>query len=303
MVCLGHWLILSQITIQPPVCHCSLFVYFLPALLNSQSSRTRSNVQSQIHSNQSDKPLTSNHTPTIPPPNPGELHSPSDQDHRRQRPPAANPRHRPDNHSQPISTHHQHDHPPRSVKPHEIPLPRSRSATISSTVPGAHPHGPAVPQPHTGHTHKDPAQPHEIPLPASRAPTAVGQTPSAHPHNIPLPPPRSHEPTAYDGSPPDLLSPKTNRTAKSHHSHHSRRAVPSHHPNVDGSTTAHPSRNLPSVSVIDYAITQPLPESRGTTIMGTPKTAGQGMVRHLTSYPSYPRRHVHARPRWRRTQG
>ena len=158
--------------------------------------------------------------------------------------------------------------PQQSAKPQDTPLPRTRSNTITSS--GANP--PLVPilVPASLLTNESINKriilPHAIPLPRSRAPTIIGQT-STQAHNVPLPLSKSQAPTAYDGTPPDLLSPKTDR---------SNRSKRSNAPVL--SRTVETMKIMPNVSVVDYAVLQPLPESRATTTFGSPKSPTRANV-------------------------
>lgn len=191
------------------------------------------------------------------------------------------------------------------VIPHQVPLPRSRAGTVTSTIGTAAPtlsaplvSGVRQPQPHDiplpasrAPTVISPVQAHHVPLPASRAPTVIAPG-TTQAYNIPLPVSRSHAPTAYDGTPPDLLSPKTDRSHRS-----ARSGRPQAHTQSEGTpitvpvpvvrsfdpVNVHALRTMPSISVIDYAMGQPLPESRATTMYGTPKapTRVSLLVSHL----------------------
>ena len=146
-----------------------------------------------------------------------------------------------------------------SVHPSQVPLPRSRSNTLTSTVPN----GPL-----------QPLLPHQIPLPHSRPNTAA----SVLPHNVPLPRPKSQAPTVYtaeDRSPPMPQGPQAPTMAsyagtKGHRRHQS---MPHPSSTVEGTEREKTLRTMPSVSVIDYAARQPLPDSRPTSFFGTPKAA------------------------------
>lgn len=185
------------------------------------------------------------------------------------------------------------------AQPREVPLPRSRAGTVTTTAGTAVP-GTLGPVAWTGtkQPHDSPlpasraptvigtVQAHHIPLPASRAPTAFAPN-TAQAHNIPLPASRSIAPTAYEGSPPDLLSPKTDISRRSHRSTRSTKPPPVQPINVPVPVIAapvpvvggvepisvHAMKVMPNISVIDYAVAQPLPESRATTMFGTPKAA------------------------------
>ena len=140
------------------------------------------------------------------------------------------------------------------VNPHEIPLPRSRAPTL--TLPPSSAPLVTIQAPAPGNAKN--SSPHEIP--------------PRHPSSIPLPPSQPAAPTIYEGS-PELFSPKTDRTARSHNR---RRHDPGPMMNMPPKQIpAHILRNMvmPSVSVIDYAVAAPLPESRGTTTIGSPKAA------------------------------
>ena len=196
---------------------------------------------------------------------------------------------------------------PKSVKAQEVPLPQSRAPTMSTIAPvpqsiavpsSLAPTAIIAPTPRAAQQ-QGKKQAHEIPLPHSRAPTVISgyepvasqrspairpKTPrqgppaksrpaltatSAQAFNIPLPRSRSQAPTAYDGASPDLLSPQTDRSARSHRS-----AARSRAGDGTASSKSHPFGPLPNVSVIDFALTdaiaRPLPESRATTMYGTP---------------------------------
>lgn len=150
----------------------------------------------------------------------------------------------------------------RSVKPQDIPLPRSRAPTI--TLPSA-----TAPSQGTASAPVRHKLPHDIPLPNSCAPTTTA-TP-ALPAAIPLPSSQPAAPTVYEGS-PDLLSPKTDKSGVSHRSGRTRATAPTPMPAL-GQIPLYTFKNMPSVSVIDYAMAAPLPESRGTTMFGSPKAA------------------------------
>ena len=76
-------------------------------------------------------------------------------------------------------------------------------------------------------------QPHDIRLPTSAR--------TAQPHDIPFPPSRSRAPTAYTAQSPPSVSSR-----------------PHHKANGD---------------ISDFAARHPLPPSRGTTVLGTPRAA------------------------------
>jgi hypothetical protein len=109
------------------------------------------------------------------------------------------------------------------------------------TLPQSHSNVPTVFTAIPNHVHGQ-SEPHEIPLPEprSRAPTIY----SPEPHEIPLPVSRHYAPTAYTAQSPRSITNTPDRKAHV---------------------------TMPSVSVIDYAVLQPLPLSRGTTMFGSPK--------------------------------
>jgi hypothetical protein len=158
-----------------------------------------------------------------------------------------------------------------SIKAHDIPLPRSRAATIT-LPPNSAFQQPILALAPANETH---VMPHDIPLPYSRAPTMAGPTTatatSQHPSSTPLPLSHPAAPTAYDGS-PGLLSPRTDKTDKTSRDRRMRlNATPLMNMPPE-QIPPHILRNMvmPSVSVIDYALAAPLPESRGTTMIGSP---------------------------------
>jgi hypothetical protein len=87
---------------------------------------------------------------------------------------------------------------------------------------------------------------------------------SVQPHKVPLPPSRSRAPTAYTHSPArTLLSPTETQ-----------RSYPG-------------SKAAPSINIIDYAMRQPLPASRPTTIIEPQRLVSVAVSEETASFPIF----------------
>ena len=92
-------------------------------------------------------------------------------------------------------------------------------------------------------------------------------------------------PTVYEGSPPDSHSPRTDRSRKSHIAHNTDAAPGTLQMDDLRRIPPHILMSMPGVSIKEYAAASPLPESRGTTMIGSPKAATRLNVSQLPDFP------------------
>ena len=176
--------------------------------------------------------------------------------------------------------------------PSTVPPPKTPKTPRSTTSPTAQTTQPETTQHPTKRKttiiteyFDSPTRPHNIPLPHSRAPTVIAPATPAHPTTIPLPPSHPTAPTVYEGSPPDSHSLRTDRTGRSHVAHKTDTIPGALQMDNLRRIPPHILMNMPGVSIKDYAAASPLPESRGTTMIGSPKAVTRSNVSKLPDFP------------------